>query len=431
MVFVKTRRLLMLVVGLACGGVAVAQAADVGLIKINGAIGPETADYVSRAIRVASAHHDTCLVIQLDTPGGELEATKRIVESLFASPVPTVVYVAPSGATAASAGCFITLAADVAAMAPNTTIGAAHPVEMGMGGVEKTSDVMREKLENWGRSFIQAIAQKRGHNAQWAESAVVQSAATTSEEALKLNVINLIAPDMPGLLQQLNGRSVQGKVLETAHATVVRIPMSASEELSSFLAEPSLMFLLMLLAIYGIFTELSHPGAIVPGVVGGIALILMLYSASVLPVNWAGLALIGLALVLFVIDVFTPTHGVLTLGGVVAFFLGSLMLFNHAGPGFRLSLAYIIPATVATAGFFFFVVGAGLRAQRLPVRAGAETMLGKTVSALSRIDTKSGKVFAEGEYWNAVSDSPIEPGQQVQIVGRHGLTLEVKPSPSA
>lgn len=418
----------MLVAGLVCGAVGSAQSAEVGLIRIDGAISPVTANYVAHAISVANTQHDACLIIQLDTPGGLLDPTKQIVEALFDSPVPTVVYVAPSGASAASAGCFITMAANVAAMAPDTTIGAAHPVEMGLGGVQKTTKVMKEKLQNWGRSFVEAIAEKRGRNVQWAASAVVSSAAITSTEALKLNVINLVARDMPDLLQQLDGRTINGKVLQTAGAQVVNIPMSPSEEISRVLARPTVMFLLMLVAIYGIFAELSHPGGIVPGVVGGIALILTLYSASVLPVNWAGLALVGLALTLFILDIFAHTHGVLTVGGIAAFFLGSLMLFNHAGPGFRLSLAYIIPATLLTAAFFLFIAGAGIRAQWLPVRSGVEMMIGKTAPALSRIDASRGKVFAEGEYWNAVSDTAIEPGQLVEIIGRRGLTLHVRPS---
>ena len=333
----------------------------------------------------------------------------------------------PEGAWAGSAGCFITLAADVAAMAPGTSIGAAHPVSIGAGGEEKTSDVMKEKLEQITGSFIEAIAEKRGRNVEWARSSVVESKAITAEKALELNVIDLIAKDLPDLLSQLDGREVDGKTLKTAGAKVVEIPMTTQERVLQLLSHPELMMILMLVAIYGIIGELSNPGAILPGVVGAIALILVLYMAAILPVNIAGLALIGLAVVLFIVDIYAPTHGVLTFGGIVAFFLGALMLFNRADPAFRLSLAYIIPATLVTAAFFIFVVGAGLRAQLLPVRAGRETMLGKTVPALARIDAGSGKVFVEGEYWNAVSEVPIEPGHPVEIVAISGLTLKVKP----
>jgi membrane-bound serine protease (ClpP class) len=407
---------------------AATQAAQVGLIKIDGAIGPATASYISRAIDVAAAQNDECLVIQLDTPGGLLESTKQIVESLFAAKIPTAVYVTPSGASAASAGAFITLAADVAVMAPNTTIGAAHPVEMGLGGInESTNDVMRQKLENYGSSFMETIADKRHRNVAWAKSAVVESQATTSEQALTLKVIDFIAGDVPDLLKQLDGRVVDGKTLHTANAEVVEIPMSAAEHLFQLFWQPEVMMILLLIAIYGIIAEISHPGAIFPGIAGAMALILMLYMSATLPLNAAGIALILLAVALFIIDIFAPTHGVLTGGGIVAFFLGALMLFNHAPPGYHLPMSWIIPATLVTAAFFAFVAGAGLRAQFKPIRAGQETMLGKTVNALSRIDPQGGRVFIEGENWNAVSETPIEAGQPVEVVGIEGLTLKVKP----
>jgi len=412
-----------------CGLFAGLQAGEAGLIKIDGPIGPATASYIARAVDVAAAKQDVCLIIQLDTPGGLLDSTKAIVQTFYASPVPTVVYVAPSGAMAASAGCFITLAADIAAMAPATTIGAAHPVELGSGGIEKLDDVMKQKLENATSSFIKSIAEKRGRNAEWAQAAVRQSESITAEDALKLKVIDLIADDIPNLLQQIDGREINDHRLKTAGATVVEITMSARERLFQLLWRPEVMLVLMLAAIYGIIGELSNPGAILPGVVGAIALILALYMASILPVNLAGLALIGLALILFIVDVFAPTHGVLTFGGIVAFFLGALMLFNRAEPAFRLSLSYIIPATLLTAAFFIFIVGAGLRAQRLPTRVGRETMLGKTAPVLAAVDATHGKVFVEGEYWNALSEAPLEPGQTVEIVGVNGLTLKVKPKP--
>ncbi len=419
--------LAILMVALTCGCVTSLQAADVGLITINGTIGPATADYISRAIQVATARRQACLIIQLDTPGGLLESTKTIVETFYASKVPVVVYVTPSGASATSAGCFITLAADIAAMAPNTSIGAAHPVEMGAGGAEKSGDVMKQKGENFAAGLMEAIAAKRHRNIDWAISSVRESAAITAEKALALKVIDLIADDVPDLLQQINGREINGQTLHTAGAGVVEIPMAAREKLFQVLWRPEVLLILMLAAIYGIIGELSNPGAILPGVVGGIALILALYMAAILPVNVAGLALIGLALILFVADIFAATHGVLTFGGIVSFFLGALMLFNRAEPGFRLSLAYIIPATLVTAAFFIFVVGAGLRAQFLPVRAGRETMLGRTAPAHTRIDAASGRVFIEGEFWNAVSETPIEPGQTVEIIAIDGLTLKVKP----
>ena len=418
----------MLMVGLTCGPVACLPAADVGLIKINGAIGPATASYIGRAIDVAGVRNDACVVIQLDTPGGLLDSTKDIVAKLYESKVPTVVYVAPAPARAASAGAFITMAADIAAMAPHTRIGAAHPVEIGIGGeVEKTDDVMKKKQENDTASFAESIAEKRNRNVEWAKSAVLESVSITAEKALELKVIDLIAKDLPDLLEQIDGREVNSQTLHTAKAPVVEIPMTFGESFLNAVLRPEVMFILMLVVIYGIIGELSSPGAILPGVAGAIALVLVLCMSAILPINIAGLALIGLALAFFIADIFTPTHGVLTAGGIAAFFLGALMLFNRSDAAFRLSLAYIIPATLVTAGFFMLVVAKGVRAQFLPVRAGKETMLGKTVPALARIDGSSGKVFVEGEYWNAISDVPIEPGQAVVITAVDGLTLKVKP----
>lgn len=403
-------------------------AAQVGLIKINGAIGPATANYISRALATAAAQNDECLIIQLDTPGGLLESTKQIVQSFYAAKVPVVVYVAPSGACAGSAGVFITLAADIAAMSPHSSLGAAHPVEIGTsGGAEKTDDTMKQKMENYASSFIESIADKRHRNVEWAKSAVIESKATTAEKALDDDVVDLIAEDMTDLLNQLDGHEINGKTLQTAGATVVEIPQNSSEKVFQLIWRPEVMFLLMLIAMYGIIGELSNPGAILPGVAGAIALLILLYMSSVLPVNITGLALIGLAVTLFVIDIFAPTHGVLTFGGIVAFFLGAMMLFSHAGPGFKLSWFWIVPATVLTAAFFIFVVGAGIRAQFQPIRAGTETMLGKTVNALSPIDATGGKVFIEGETWNAVSSTPVAAGQIVEVTGIIGLTLQVKP----
>jgi membrane-bound serine protease (ClpP class) len=417
---------IILIAGLLLG--TTAPAAQVGLIKIDGAIGPATATYISRAVGVAAAQQDECLILELDTPGGLLDSASQIVQAFYDSKVPTVVYVAPAPARAGSAGVFITMAADVAAMAPHTRIGAAHPVELGASGeVENTGETMKTKIENDTAAFAQSIADKRHRNAAWAVASVRESASITSEEALKTNVVDLIATDLPDLLKQLDGRKVGDKTLHTANATVVEIPMNAWEQFSRLFLRPEVMFVLMLMVIYGFIGELSSPGAILPGVVGLIALILVLYMSAILPVNVAGLVLMGLAVGLFIIDIFAPTHGILTAGGIVAFFLGALMLFNNAGPGYTLSLAWIIPATVVTAAFFVFVVGAGLRAQFKPIRAGRETMLGKTVNALSRIDAQGGRVFIEGENWNAVSDTPVEIGKPVEVIGIEGLTLKVKP----
>jgi Membrane-bound serine protease (ClpP class) len=405
-----------------------AEAATVGVIQVKGAIGPATAGYIARAIKVSEERNDTCLILQLDTPGGLLDSTKDIVESFYASKVPVVVFVAPSGANAGSAGTFITMAAHIAAMAPHSSIGAAHPVSIGSGGnVEKTDDVMKQKLENFAGSYIQSIAEKRGRNADWARSAVVESASITAEKALELNVIDLIAEDIPDLLKKIDGREVDGMTIKTSGAETTPIPMVPREKFFQLIWRPEVMFVLLLVAIYGIVGEINNPGTFLPGVAGAIALILFLYMSTILPINIAGIALIVLAVILFVLEIYVPSHGVLGVGGVVAFFLGALMLFNRAAPGFHLSLWYVVPATVVTAVFFLFVVAAGLKAQRRPPQTGAEAMIGQVAPALTDIDANSGRVFVEGEYWNAVSDVNIAKGEQVRIKGLEGLTLKVEP----
>jgi membrane-bound serine protease (ClpP class) len=405
-------------------------AAEVCVAKVDGTIGPATAGYLSRSVDEAEARSANCLIVELNTPGGLLQSTQTIVQKFLGSKTPIVVFVTPMGGTAASAGCFITLSADIAAMAPATTIGAAHPVTIGGapgGDQPKPDDTMAKKLENFAASYIEAIAVKRGRNVEWARSAVLQSASITADEARKLNVIQIIANDRDDLLRQLNGRVVRGMTLATDHARVVRTKMTPAEQVFQLAWKPEVMFILMLVAIYGLIAEVTSPGAILPGVAGSIALVLALYMAAVLPVNLAGLLLIGLAVGLFMIDVFAPTHGILTAGGIISFLIGSMMLFNRSDPVFRLSLGYIIPATVVTAAFFIFVVGKGLRAQRLPIKVGTETMLGKIVQALTPIDASGGKIVIEGEYWNATSETPVDPGQSVQITAVEGLTVKVKP----
>jgi membrane-bound serine protease (ClpP class) len=316
----------------------------------------------------------------------------------------------------------------VAAMAPGTSIGAAHPVTLdGDADSRKSDEVMKKKLENFASSFIESIAVRRHRNVQWAISSVRESAAVTAEKALDLKVIDLIAKDLPDLLGKLDGRKVGGVTLHTNGARIRELPMFAWERLFQRLWSPTVMYLLMLAAMYGIIGELSNPGAILPGVVGGIALILALFMGSILPVNAAGAALIVLAMGLFIIDVFAPTHGMLTFGGIVSFLFGSIMLFDSPASVFRLSLVIIIPATVVTTFFFVFVAGAGLRAQRLPVRAGRESMPGKRALTLTAVTARSGKVFVEGAYWNAVSDVPIDKDAWVEIEKVQGLTLKVKP----
>jgi len=305
--------------------------ARVCVARLQGTIGPASASYLARAIGEAAGQNAQCLIIELDTPGGLLDSTKEIIQSFLRSPVPTVVYVAPQGAWAGSAGCFITLAADVAVMAPSTSIGAAHPVGLGAGG-EKQDETMKQKLENFTSSYIEAIAARRHRNFEWARSSVRDSAAITADKALELNVVDLLAEDRADLLRKLDGREVGGRKLSTAGATVVDLPMTSREQAFQMIAHPQVMLILMLVVMYGIIGEMTSPGAILPGVAGVIALLLLLYLASVLPMNVTGLALIGVAIGLFIIDAFAPTHGVLTAGGVIAFFLGTLMLFDRSEP---------------------------------------------------------------------------------------------------
>jgi len=400
------------------------RATEVGLIKIDGAIMPATESYISRAIDIAAERKETCLVIELDTPGGLVVSMQNIIKKFFASQVPIVVYVAPAGATATSAGCYITMAADIAAMSPMATIGAAHVV---MEGANPTNDVMTQKLENFGVSYIEMIATNRNRNVEWARSAAKDSASITAKDALSRNVVDLIADDIPDLLKQLNGREVGHKRLETEPSNVFEIPMTPGERFLQIILHPGIMFALMLMVMYGIIGELSSPGAILPGVVGAIALILVLYMSAVFPVNVAGLALMLLAIGLFIADIFAPSHGILTAGGIIAFFLGALMLFDRSNDAFRLSLGYIIPATVATALFFIFVVATGLRAQFRPAKTGKEVMIGQVIKALSPIDASGGRVFIEGENWRAVSETAVDAGAPVEVVSVDGLTLKVKP----
>ncbi len=424
----KVIRWLAACLALSLAPVPAAEAApEVCRIQVQGAIGPATASYIARALGEAAGRHAQCLVIQLDTPGGLLDATKEIIQSFLRSPVPTVVYVAPEGAWAGSAGCFITMAADVAAMAPTTSIGAAHPVQVGGTG-EKMDETMKQKLENFTASYIEAIAARRHRNAQWARSAVRESASITAEQALEQNVVDYVAKDLPDLLRQMDGRAVGEGQLHTAGAVVVDLPMTVRERVFQSIAHPQVMLVLMLVVMYGVIGELTSPGAILPGVAGVMALVLLLYLGSVLPMNAAGLALVAVAIGLFVIDLFAPTHGILTAGGVVAFFLGVFMLFDRGEPFLRLSLAWVVPATVVTALFFTFVIGAGIRAQRQPPRTGAGTLVGRTAVALEPLGPAGGRVFIEGEYWRAVSPELVAPGQRVRIVARDGLTLQVLPT---
>lgn len=394
------------------------------VIGVEGPIGPTTTSYIQRGIDESVEMGAELLIIELDTPGGLLESTKQIVQSMLATELPVVVYVSPMGASAGSAGTFITLASHVAAMAPGTNIGAATPVQM--GGGEAPDESYQEKVVNYAESYIETIAGQRKRNVEWAKSAVRDGASITETRALELEVIEIIADDRSHLIDQLDGWELDDRTLKTAGYTTTEIEMTLAERTLRFLFRPEVMFILMIIAIYGIIGELSNPGAIVPGVTGFVALILLLYASASMPVNTAGYILIVLAIILFVSEAFTPTFGLLTATGAVSFVIGALMVFDDFAPGYELSWGYIIPATVLTVGFFVFVVGVGLRAQFRKTKTGRESMPGQIAEVVNPINGGHGYVMLHGELWDAVSDDVLKKGESCEIVDMKGLTLTVK-----
>ncbi len=401
--------------------------APVFTIEVDAIINPATAKFILDSIDEATQQGAQCLIIKLDTPGGLLESTRMIVKKEFASTIPVIVYVAPSGARAASAGVFVTMAANIAAMAPGTHIGAAHPVTM--GGEGKESKTMTEKIVNDTVAFIKNIAKTRGRNVDWAEKAVTKSVSITEEEAVKLNVVDLIAPDIPTLLDKIDGRIIKfDGVARTLHTKGVQpqtIQMSWRDRLLDIISNPTIAYILLMLGIYGIFFELSSPGAILPGVVGGIFLILAFYALQMLPVNYAGLALILFAIILFIAEIKVVSHGLLAVGGVISLFLGSMMLFQSPEEYMRVSLSVIIPAVVVSAAFFIFAVTRAINARLKKPTTGMEGLIGEVGIASTPI-APEGKVSIHGEFWNASSDQPIETGVKVQVIGVTNLRLKVK-----
>lgn len=403
----------------------------VHVVRVNGPINPLVAEYLIDGIESAQ-DGNAALVIELDTPGGLMESTRLITKAILASEVPVIMYVSPQGARSASAGVFITYASHIAAMAPSTNIGAAHPVGIG-GGSADTSGTMMEKVTNDAVAQIKAVAEKRGRNVEWAEQAVRKSVSITEHEALKLHVIDLIAPTLDSLLIAVNGREVEvinGKLkLATAGATVIRHEMNWRHKLLDKISDPNIAYIFMLLGIYGLFFELSNPGAILPGVLGGIFLILAFYSLQTLPVNWAGMALILFALILFILEVKVTSYGILTMGGIVAMFLGSIMLFSKPMTAFdpvvKVSLRIIVIATAATAAFFVFALGMALKAHRRQVTTGKEGMVGEVGTAFSNLNP-SGQVQVHGEIWQASSEVPIRKGERVRVVAVQGMEIMVE-----
>ena len=402
-------------------------------ITVDGIISPSTARFILRAVREAEAESAEVLIILLDTPGGLLKSTDDITKAILNSRVPVIVYVAPRGARAASAGVFITYAAHVAAMAPATHLGAATPVTVGGEG-QQPDKAMIKKVTNDAVANIRAMARRRGRNADWGEKAIRQAVSITEEEALKLNVINLVAEDFGDLLRKLEGRAVETDrgpaKLRTTRARVVERGMDVTERFLGLLSDPNIGFILMNIGILGIMVELYNPGAVLPGVVGGIALILGLASFAILQVNAAGLMLIAFAILLFIADVKVPGHGVLTVGGAIAFVFGAILLTERQAPVLQISLRLILTVAVLLVGFFLFAVSAGIRAQKAPPRSGSESLIGAVGVARSRLDPE-GMVHVQGEMWTATAvGGPIDDGQPVRVVALDGLRVRVKPEPS-
>ncbi|MDP3017437.1 MAG: nodulation protein NfeD, partial [Deltaproteobacteria bacterium] len=367
-----------------------------------------------------------CLIIQLDTPGGLMESMRLIIKKIMTSAIPVIVYVSPSGGRAASAGVFITMAAHIAVMAPGTHIGAAHPVSLGEG---KESKTMSEKIVNDTVSYIKTIAKTRGRNVDWGEKAVRKSASITEEEALKLNVIDFISPDIQDLLSKIDGKVVKfdgvTRTLLTKGVKPRSLEMSWRYRFLDIISNPSIAYILLMLGIYGIFFELSNPGSILPGVVGGIFLILAFYALQMLPINFAGLALILFAIILFIAEIKVVSHGLLAVAGVISLFLGSLMLIDSPTEYMRISLSVIIPAVLVSAAFFIFAVTKAISARLTKPTTGKEGIIGETGTVVVSL-APEGKVSIHGEYWNARADQPIEKGEKVQVIGVTNLILKVK-----
>jgi membrane-bound serine protease (ClpP class) len=403
-------------------------AQKVYVIKLDGTINPAAADFIHNSIQDASEKGGECLIIQLNTPGGLLKSTRVMVSDILGSKIPVVVYVSPSGAQSASAGVFITLAGHIAAMAPGTNIGAAHPVSL-EGGMDTT---MIQKATNDAAAFVRTIAEKRHRNISWAEEAVRRSQSITETEALKTGVIDFISRSIDSLLVQMDGRTVElpsgPRTLHTRGATVEQWEMGFTEKLLDTLSDPNIAYVLMLLGIYGLLFELYNPGSILPGVVGGISLILAFYSLHTLPINYAGLALILFAIILFIADIKVASHGILTVGGVISLILGSLMFIrsDSALEFAQVSWRVILMCAALTVVFFMFIVGFGVKALRSKPSTGREGMVGDFGDSLTDL-SPNGRVKIHGEIWNAVAVSGrISKDVKVRVVAMENLTLRVE-----
>ena len=397
---------------------------DIYIVKVADAISPGTAEFIKNSIEKAEAEEAACIIIELDTPGGLAESMRLIIQDILGSQVPVIVYVSPSGARAASAGVMITMAADVAAMAPSTNIGAAHPV--GAGGKD-ISGKMSEKVINDMVAHAKSVAEERGRNKEWVEQAIRESVSVTETEALKENIIDLIAKDTDDLIQQLKGRKIKGKgVITLDKAEKVIVKPSLRTKILKTISNPNIAYILLMIGFAGLYFELSHPGAIFPGVIGGISLILAFFALQTLPVNYAGILLIILAIIFFIMEMKVSSYGLLSVAGIVSLLLGSLMMFKDTGPDMRLSLKVLLPTIILISGFFVFVAGLVFRAQMAKPTTGTKGLVGE-IGMVKKALTPEGKVFVHGELWNAKADKAIGEGTKVRVVNVVNLTLDVEP----
>lgn len=407
---------------------SVVHARDVYIVRITGAINPPVAGFLENSINKANKDGAEALVVLLDTPGGLDTSMRDIVKGIMESPVPVVIYVAPSGARAASAGAIILLASHVAAMAPGTNVGAAHPVNIGK---EKTDDVMMKKVVQDAEAYAKSIAAQRGRNVDFAAKAVTESISIPAKDALAKKVIDVMADSVDDLLGQIDGRSVATKkgtvVLHTKDAKTIDLPMPFKFRLLSYISDPNVAYILMMLGIYGIIFEFYSPGAIFPGVIGGICLILALYAFQAIPISFAGLALILLGIVFFILEVKIVSHGLLGIAGIVAVIIGSLMLVDVPGSVFSISLSTIILVAVISAIFVFGILSFAVRAQFMKVKTGREGLIGETGIARSSFTAGGkGKVNVHGEIWSAVSEDTLNEGDEIVVASVDNLIVKVR-----
>ena len=399
---------------------------EIKVISIDESINPGTAAFLARGTQEAEEDEAVLMVIQLDTPGGLVSSMRTMVKTIMNASIPVVVYVSPSGAQAASAGVFVVMAADVAAMAPGTNIGAAHPV---VAGGKEMDETMNTKMVNDLVAFIKSIASRRGRNADWAEEAVRKSVSITAEEALKLDVVDLVAKDMNDLLKKLEGWPVQTrdgeKKLALKGASIERVQENLRDKILKTVSNPNIAYILMLIGLAGLYFELSHPGVIFPGVIGGISLILAFYAFQTLSVNYAGLLLILLGAILFLLEIKVTSYGLLSIGGVICLTLGSIMLFNTGGTDLRVSWSVMIPAVLVVSSFFIAVALLAVRAHMARPRTGYQGLIGEIAVAKESL-APEGKVFVHGELWNATSEDIVPAGTRVEVIGVENLLLKVR-----